>query len=120
MLRTVSGGASASSDAASRASYTTVIRRSFSVSCASGVTCPPRATSTVSPRGSTRASFSVMMSNFFMLYDDRPMPEPHPHEILLSADQIQERVAELAAEIRRDFPGDLHVVAVLKGAFIFL
>ena len=30
------------------------------------------------------------------------------------------RVAELAAEIRRDFPDDLHFVAVLKGAFMFL
>jgi hypoxanthine phosphoribosyltransferase len=29
-------------------------------------------------------------------------------------------VADLAAEIRRDFPGDLHLVAVLKGAFMFL
>src|SRR5438876_3423449 len=44
----------------------------------------------------------------------------HPTEILLSQDQIQKRVAELAAEIRRDFPNDLHLVAVLKGAFVFL
>jgi hypoxanthine phosphoribosyltransferase len=29
-------------------------------------------------------------------------------------------VAELAAEIRRDFPDDVHLVAVLKGAFMFL
>jgi hypoxanthine phosphoribosyltransferase len=43
-----------------------------------------------------------------------------PSEILLSRDQIQKRVSELAAEIRRDSPGDLHLVAVLKGAFIFL
>ena len=48
------------------------------------------------------------------------MSELRPTEILLSAEQIQKRVAELAAEIRRDFPGDLHVIAVLKGAFIFL
>ena len=48
------------------------------------------------------------------------MPELRPSEILLSGDQIQKRVAELAAEIRRDFPDDLHLVAVLKGAFIFL
>jgi hypoxanthine phosphoribosyltransferase len=48
------------------------------------------------------------------------MVERRPTEILLSAEQIQKRVGELAAEIRRDFPGDLHVVAVLKGAFIFL
>src|SRR6266545_3424471 len=43
-----------------------------------------------------------------------------PTEILLSADQIQKRIAELAGEIRRDFPGDLHLIAVLKGAFVFL
>jgi hypoxanthine phosphoribosyltransferase len=48
------------------------------------------------------------------------MPELRPSEILLSGDQIQKRVAELASEIRRDFPDDLHLVAVLKGAFIFL
>jgi hypoxanthine phosphoribosyltransferase len=48
------------------------------------------------------------------------MPELRPREILLSAEQIQKRVCELAAEIRRDFPGELHVIAVLKGAFIFL
>ena len=33
------------------------------------------------------------------------MAELRPTEILLSAEQIQKRVAELAAEIRRDFPG---------------
>ena len=41
-------------------------------------------------------------------------------EILLSEQQIQKRVAEMAAEIRRDFPDDVHLIAVLKGAFIFL
>jgi hypoxanthine phosphoribosyltransferase len=48
------------------------------------------------------------------------MPDLSPSEILLSADQIQKRVVELAREIRRDSPGDLHLIAVLKGAFIFL
>jgi hypoxanthine phosphoribosyltransferase len=48
------------------------------------------------------------------------MAEFAPSEILLSADQIQKRVAELAAEIRRDSPGEVHLVAVLKGAFVFL
>ena len=48
------------------------------------------------------------------------MTDLRPTEILLSADQIQKRVAELALEIRNDFPDDLHVVAVLKGAFVFL
>ena len=51
------------------------------------------------------------MSNFFM---------PVLPEILLSEDQIQKRVAELALELRHDFPDDLHLVAVLKGAFVFL
>jgi hypoxanthine phosphoribosyltransferase len=48
------------------------------------------------------------------------MSDERPIEILLSADQIGRRVAEMAADIRRDFPDGLHLVAVLKGAFIFL
>ena len=41
--------------------------------------------------------------------------------ILISREQIQKRVAELAQEIRRDFPGErLHLVAVLKGSVFFL
>jgi hypoxanthine phosphoribosyltransferase len=48
------------------------------------------------------------------------MAEAAPSEILLSDQQIQKRVAELAADIRRDCPDDVHLVAVLKGAFMFL
>jgi hypoxanthine phosphoribosyltransferase len=48
------------------------------------------------------------------------MAELRPAEILLSEAQIQKRVHEMALEIRRDYPDDLHVIAVLKGAFIFL
>lgn len=48
------------------------------------------------------------------------MADLRPTEILLSGDRIQKRIAGLAAEIRRDVPGDLHLVAVLKGAFVFL
>ena len=48
------------------------------------------------------------------------MSDLNPSEILLSEDQIQKRVAGLASEIRHDFPDDLHLVAVLKGAFMFL
>ena len=51
------------------------------------------------------------MSNFFM---------PAPPEILLSEDQIKKRVAELALQLRNDYPDGLHLVAVLKGAFVFL
>ena len=43
-----------------------------------------------------------------------------PVDVLLSETQIQTRVGQLAAEIRRDFPDGLHLVAVLKGAFVFL
>src|SRR4051812_43895309 len=48
------------------------------------------------------------------------MADAPPPEILLSEQQIQKRVVELAAEIRRDLPEDVHLVAVLKGAFMFL
>src|SRR5919204_2213750 len=119
-------GASSISSADARPSWTTVTRFSLSVSWASGVMWPPRASITVSPRVMTRASASVMMSNRFIEYDQPPSPRPRtmtdlrPTEILLSADQIQKRVATMAAEIRKDFPDDLHVVAVLKGAFVFL
>ncbi len=48
------------------------------------------------------------------------MSELRPTEVLLTEHDIQTRVRELAAEIRRDFPDGLHLVAVLKGAFMFL
>lgn len=43
-------------------------------------------------------------------------------EILISEDQIQQRVAELAAQISADYAGvdDLLLIGILKGAFIFL
>jgi hypoxanthine phosphoribosyltransferase len=44
------------------------------------------------------------------------------HEILLTAKQIQDRIRTLAAEIDSGYPRgeDLHLVCVLKGAFMFL
>jgi hypoxanthine phosphoribosyltransferase len=45
---------------------------------------------------------------------------PQPPTVLLTADQIRVRVAQMANDIRRDFPTDLHLVGVLKGAFMFL
>ena len=39
---------------------------------------------------------------------------------LIPADQIQDRVRAMGDEIRRDHPGELHLVCVLKGAFMFL
>jgi hypoxanthine phosphoribosyltransferase len=41
--------------------------------------------------------------------------------ILITADQIRERIRELASEIERDYPeGPLYLVSVLKGAFMFV
>jgi hypoxanthine phosphoribosyltransferase len=48
------------------------------------------------------------------------MPAPGPVTVLLTEAQIQTRVGELAAGIRRDAPGPIHLIAVLKGAFVFL
>lgn len=43
-----------------------------------------------------------------------------PVETIITADQIQRRVRDLAVHISRDFPNGLHIVAVLKGAFMFV
>lgn len=41
--------------------------------------------------------------------------------ILITSDQIQRRIRELAEEIERDYPeGPLYLVSVLKGAFMFV
>lgn len=40
--------------------------------------------------------------------------------VLISSDDIQQRVREMAADIQRDHPGGVHLIAVLKGAFVFL
>jgi len=41
-------------------------------------------------------------------------------ETLIGAGEIQARVRALAQEIRRDHPDGVHLVCVLKGAFMFL
>ena len=48
------------------------------------------------------------------------MPALPDVRILLTADEIHTRVAAMAAAIRHDIRGDLHLIAVLKGAFVFL
>jgi hypoxanthine phosphoribosyltransferase len=42
--------------------------------------------------------------------------------VLLRAQQIQARIAELAASIEADYPADeeIHLVGVLKGGFVFM
>ena len=43
-------------------------------------------------------------------------------KVLLSAEQIHNRIAELGADIDRDYPSGepVYLIAVLKGAFIFM
>ena len=41
-------------------------------------------------------------------------------DVLISAGDIQQRVQSLAQEIHRDHPDGVHLVCVLKGAFVFL
>jgi len=41
-------------------------------------------------------------------------------QTLIAAEAVQSRVRELADEIRRDHPDGVHLVGVLKGAFVFL
>ncbi len=41
-------------------------------------------------------------------------------EVYISTEQIQSRVAALARQIRADYPDGLHIIAVLKGAFMFM
>ena len=49
-------------------------------------------------------------------------PRHHAETVLISDDDIAQRTRELAADIRRDYAGagQLHIVCVLKGAFMFL
>jgi hypoxanthine phosphoribosyltransferase len=49
------------------------------------------------------------------------MPDLSPN-VMLSADEVQARITALAREISSDYPPneDLHLVAILKGAFLFL
>ena len=50
-----------------------------------------------------------------------PVNDPAIGETLVEADDLQRRVAELGAEISRDYAGrDLVMIGVLKGAVLFL
>jgi hypoxanthine phosphoribosyltransferase len=40
--------------------------------------------------------------------------------VLISAEDLQQRVRDMAAAIARDHPHGVHLIAVLKGAFVFL
>lgn len=58
------------------------------------------------------------------LSSDRPKPKRKTLEsvrTLIPRSQIEKRIAEMAREIRRDFPVEpLHLVGVLKGSIFFL
>ena len=49
-----------------------------------------------------------------------PMTDRRPSSVLITAESIQARVVELATQIRADYPDNVHIIAVLKGAFIFM
>lgn len=50
-----------------------------------------------------------------------PIIAPDNIEVLISEEDIQARIAELGAQITRDFKGQsVHLIGVLKGSFIFL
>ena len=40
--------------------------------------------------------------------------------VLISTEDIHQRVRDMAADIARDHPRGVHLIAVLKGAFVFL
>jgi hypoxanthine phosphoribosyltransferase len=46
--------------------------------------------------------------------------DSEPLKVLIESDDIQRRVGEIAAQIDRDHPDGVHLVGVLKGAFVFL
>ena len=49
------------------------------------------------------------------------MPSASAEHVLISAQQIQQRIVELAAGIEADYPeGPIYLVSILKGAFIFV
>lgn len=44
-----------------------------------------------------------------------------PHRVLITAEQIQQRIREMATQIEADYPdGPIYLVSVLKGAFMFV
>jgi len=52
---------------------------------------------------------------------DRPVELPAPQRVLLSAEQVAEKVAELGAQITADYASEAPLlVGVLKGAFVFM
>jgi hypoxanthine phosphoribosyltransferase len=48
------------------------------------------------------------------------MVDRRPSSVLISEDQLKARVAEMARQIRAAFPDNVHIIAVLKGAFMFM
>ena len=47
------------------------------------------------------------------------MPAEPAIDVLISEQEIAQRIDSLAAEIAGDFPGDCLVVVILKGSFVF-
>ena len=110
------GAASSCGRNAGSSSATTVTRRAFSVSAARGVTSPPFAQANrLADIEQPRIGFGDDLKPFHVAGSRHVTT-------LLTADKIQRRIIELAAQINADYSDGepLHFVAVLKGAFVFL
>ena len=99
------------------------MRRSRSVSCASGVMCPPGASATVLPGSSSpRVRFGDDLEPLHVSVLSRLCPRRRP-PCSSPPRPSPQRIDELAAEIDADLsPATkrVHLVCVLKGGFIFL
>jgi len=63
----------------------------------------------------------IIWNRFTMCrYVTLAFPSPQGMQTLLSTDQIQARVRQMAHDIHADHPDGVHFVCVLKGAFMFL
>src|SRR5687768_3309496 len=71
-------------------------------------------------RRSRRPRISVLARVFRALRSPSCLRGRTAMNILISAEAIQKRVQEMALEIARDHPDGVHMIAVLKGAFVFL
>src|SRR4030095_7095938 len=118
-MATVLMSADGASDASSPPPLSRIMemRRAFNVSAASGVMWPLATSVTVEPYSMTRASGFVIILKRFLRAS---MLVYFAMDVLIAAADIHERVKQMAQEIHRDHPDGVHLVCVLKGAFIFL
>ena len=83
--------------------------------------CPPATRITVLPGSSTRASASVIIWNRFTTRYVTLAPDDRSRRAHLHfRSMTHARVEALGRQIRGDHPDGVHLVGVLKGAFMFM